>query len=234
MEVDPLYCRRGASDPLYCSQLLPHSSTQVELLLSSPGEEEEEEEPCCSTPGLLAGTSSNSSQSSSGYSTAPSDTYCYADQINLTAQQQQQQQQVAHAQLTHGGQQQHRLVFHQGQPQHRQNHHHPMGTGLVLRPAAYAPLPPSQHRHQEGAVDASLGGGGGGFVFSISQDCEMRGGLSGGGSTRRSRGGADRSRKSIAAAMMGSGGGGGGSVRTSGVLSPLEHQLIRLDENHVI
>lgn len=65
MEVDPLYTTH-----------LPHSGTQTELL-HSPSEEEE---PACSTPGLV---SSNSSQSSSGYSTAPSDHYCYSDQARL-------------------------------------------------------------------------------------------------------------------------------------------------------
>ena len=66
MEVDPLY-----------STHLPHSETQTELL-SSPSEEELG----CSTPGLV---SSNSSQSSSGYSTAPSEQYCYADQAKTAA-----------------------------------------------------------------------------------------------------------------------------------------------------
>jgi len=83
MEVDPLY-----------STHLPHSETQTELL-SSPSEEEELG---CSTPGLV---SSNSSQSSSGYSTAPSEQYCYADKgragtaalfTNMKAVGQQQQQ----------------------------------------------------------------------------------------------------------------------------------------------
>ena len=69
MEVDPLY-NTGFQLPATAAAGIPHSSTQVELLASSPSEEEE-----------LAHhrASSNSSQSSSGYSTAPS-SECYAMQ----------------------------------------------------------------------------------------------------------------------------------------------------------
>jgi hypothetical protein len=235
MEVDPLYCSHQA-DPRYCPQL-PHSSTQVELLLSSPGEEEEEE-PCCSTPGLVGGaSSSNSSQSSSGYSTAPSDTYCYADQLNssMTAAttspgrgeaHQQHQQQMGHHQ---------RLVYYQGHPPH---HHHPAGGCLVLRPAYapgqhqhHAPPPPLMPHHHGGGVNAPVGADAGNVVFSISQGCESRGTapppLGGGGSTRR---------KGRTARKSHVGGGATGPRHSSGgsILLSSEHQLIRLDENHVI
>ncbi len=232
MEVDPLYCSHQA-DPRYCPQL-PHSSTQVELLLSSPGEEEEEE-PCCSTPGLVGGgaSSSNSSQSSSGYSTAPSDTYCYADQLNNSMTttspgrgegHHQHQQQMGHNQ---------RLVYYQGHPPH---HHHSAGGGLVLRPA-YAPgqhqhhtpppLPLMPHHHG-GVGDGPVGADAGNVVFSISQGCESRGTAPpGGGSTRR---------KGRTARKSHGGGGATGPRHSSGgtILLSSEHQLIRLDENHVI
>jgi hypothetical protein len=236
MEVDPLYCSHQA-DPRYCPQL-PHSGTQVELLLSSPGEEEEEE-PCCSTPGLVGGaSSSNSSQSSSGYSTAPSDTYCYADQLNNSmmttattspgrGEAHQHQQQMGHQ----------RLVYYQGHPPH----HHPVGGGgLVLRPAyapgqhqhhAPPPLPLMPHHHHSG-VDAPVGADAGNVVFSISQGCGSRGTApppsGGGGSTRR---------KGRTGRKSHGGSGATGPRHTSGggsILLSSEHQLIRLDENHVI
>ena len=229
LPADPLYCGQLQADPLYCGQL-PHSSTQVELLLSSPGEEEE---PCCSTPGLLASNSSNSSQSSSGYSTAPSDTYCYADQLNvMNAQQQQQQQQQHLHQFVNSSGGHHRLVLHpQGHNQQHQHHHHG-GSGLVLRPAAYNTPQQHLHHHSQDGVAADASTAGGGLVFSISQGCELRTGT-GGGSTRRGRGNVERNRKSLAAAVMGHNSNTVGG-RNGGGLLPLEHQLIRLDENHVI